>query len=92
VLLYAASDLHDAAKVAAKSSTLNGYSNKELVMYAGSQTARIQAAKAAAKAVLDGGSRLQFEPFCSVSPENLEVAIQLLWVEEVHSVTLLLLL
>ncbi|MFB0906793.1 MAG: RagB/SusD family nutrient uptake outer membrane protein, partial [Spirosomataceae bacterium] len=33
VLLYAASDLHDAAKVAAKSPTLNGYSNKELVMY-----------------------------------------------------------
>ena len=53
VLLYAASDLHDAASLKAKS-TLGSYSNIELVAYtSGDRTSRWVAAKAAAKAVLD---------------------------------------
>ncbi len=71
VLLYAASDLHDATKVAAKSSTLSGYANKELVMYtSGSQTARLQAAKAAAKAVLDMAPGYKLNLSAPVSPEE----------------------
>ncbi len=51
ILLYAASDQHDAGKA---SSILSGYSNPELVAYtSGDQKTRLQAAKAAAKAVLD---------------------------------------
>ncbi|HRI21150.1 MAG TPA: RagB/SusD family nutrient uptake outer membrane protein, partial [Panacibacter sp.] len=51
VLLYAASDLHDATKAKANSSVLAGYSNIELVAYtSGDQQARWQAAKTAAKA------------------------------------------
>lgn len=57
VLLYAASDLHDAGKLAAKSSTLSGYANLDLIAYtSGDQNARYQAAKNAAKAVLDATS------------------------------------
>ena len=57
VLLYAASDLHDAAKLAAKSSTLSGYSKLNLIAYTtGDQMARYTAAKNAAKAVLDASS------------------------------------
>ncbi|KPM49124.1 RagB/SusD family nutrient uptake outer membrane protein [Jiulongibacter sediminis] len=54
VLLYAASDLHDAGKAQANSSTLAGYSDIALVAYtSGDQTTRYNAAKNAAKAVLD---------------------------------------
>ncbi|HEY6978453.1 MAG TPA: RagB/SusD family nutrient uptake outer membrane protein [Chitinophagaceae bacterium] len=54
ILLYAASDLHDANKAKANSPTLSAYSNIELVAYtSGNQSDRWQAAKAAAKAVLD---------------------------------------
>jgi hypothetical protein len=54
MLLYSASDLHDASKMAANSSTLGGFANKELIAHtSGDQTSRWQAAKAAAKAVLD---------------------------------------
>ncbi|HEY0652771.1 MAG TPA: RagB/SusD family nutrient uptake outer membrane protein, partial [Chryseosolibacter sp.] len=57
VLLYAASDLHDMAVASGKSTVLNAYSNKELIGYtSGSQTTRWQAAKDAAKAVLDATS------------------------------------
>lgn len=57
VLLYAASDLHDMTVASGKSATLSGYSNKELIGYtSGSQTTRWQAAKAAAKAVVDATS------------------------------------
>lgn len=57
VLIYAASDLHDMSVAAAKSTVLAAYANKDLVGYtSGSQTARWQAAKVAAKAVLDGAS------------------------------------
>jgi hypothetical protein len=54
VLLYAASDLHDGPTAKAKSSTLSSYSNLDLVAYpSGDRTARWNAAKAAAKVVLD---------------------------------------
>ncbi len=54
VLTYAASDLHDGATVKSKVSTLASFSNLELVAYTtGDRTSRWQAAKAAAKAVLD---------------------------------------
>ncbi len=54
VLLYAASDLHDQATAKAKSATLAGYAKLDLIAYAaGDRTTRWQAAKAAAKAVLD---------------------------------------
>jgi starch-binding outer membrane protein, SusD/RagB family len=57
VLTYAASDLHDMATASAKSSVLAAYPNKDLVGYtSGSQTARWQTAKAAAKAAVDGAS------------------------------------
>lgn len=56
VLLYAASDLHDIPTAKAKSSVIAGYSKPELLGYvSGDRTARWQAAKAAAKAVLDQG-------------------------------------
>jgi hypothetical protein len=54
VLLYAASDLHDAATAKAQSPTLAAYQNIELVAYTGGdRQARWQAAQSAAKAVLD---------------------------------------
>ena len=54
VLTYAASDLHDVATAKGKSSVISGYSNPEYLGYtSGDRTARWQAAKAAAKAVLD---------------------------------------
>jgi hypothetical protein len=54
VLLYAASDLHDGPTAKAKSATISGYANLDLVAYpSGDRAARWQAAKAAAKAVLD---------------------------------------
>nr|WKN37958.1 RagB/SusD family nutrient uptake outer membrane protein [Tunicatimonas sp. TK19036] len=54
VLLYAASDLHDIPTASANSSVISGYSNSALLGYtSGDQTARWQAAQAAAKAVLD---------------------------------------
>jgi starch-binding outer membrane protein, SusD/RagB family len=57
VLTYAASDLHDGATVKSKISSLASYGNIELVAYtAGDRTSRWQAAKAAAKAVLDAST------------------------------------
>ncbi|MBI1225780.1 MAG: RagB/SusD family nutrient uptake outer membrane protein [Bacteroidetes bacterium] len=57
VLLYAASDLHDAATAQSKSSLLAGYSDIALVAYTGGdRNARWQAAQNAAKAVLDAGA------------------------------------
>lgn len=56
VLLYAASDLHDAPTAQMKSPAMGSYSDIELVAYtSGDRTARWQAAQAAAKAVLDAG-------------------------------------
>ncbi|GEO10432.1 RagB/SusD family nutrient uptake outer membrane protein [Segetibacter aerophilus] len=54
VLIYAASDLHDMPTAKAKSPVLAAYAKPELIGYVtGSRTARWQAAKDAAKAVLD---------------------------------------
>jgi starch-binding outer membrane protein, SusD/RagB family len=56
VLLYAASDLHDGPTAKAKSTTLSSYPNLDLVAFpTGDRTTRWQAAKVAAKAVLDAG-------------------------------------
>ncbi|MDQ6843556.1 MAG: RagB/SusD family nutrient uptake outer membrane protein [Bacteroidota bacterium] len=57
ILLYAASDLHDIPTAKANSSAIASYSNPEFLGYvSGDRTARWQAAKDAAKAVLDEGS------------------------------------
>ena len=54
VLLYAASDLHDMPTAKANSPTLSAYSNPEIIGYiSGARAPRWQAAKDAAKAVLD---------------------------------------
>ncbi|MEZ2334325.1 RagB/SusD family nutrient uptake outer membrane protein [Mucilaginibacter sp. RCC_168] len=54
VLLYAASDLHDIPTAKAKSAVISAYAHPELLGYiSGDRTARWQAAKDAAKAVLD---------------------------------------
>jgi hypothetical protein len=56
VLLYAASDLHDVS-TASSSTTISGYSNKELLGYtSGDRKARWQLAKDAAKAVMDAST------------------------------------
>ena len=71
VLLYAASDLHDANTVKAKSATLSSFPNIELVAYnGGDRTARWQAAKNAAKAVLDAGNGYKLELTAPVSAEE----------------------
>lgn len=73
VLLYAASDLHDMSVASAQSATLSGYGNKELIGYtSGSQATRWQAAKAAAKAVLDGAAGYKMN---YVAPAPFEEAV-----------------
>ena len=68
VLLYAASDLHDGPTAKANSSALGAYSNIELVAYTGGdRAARWQAAKAAAKAVLDASSGYKLDLTAPVS-------------------------
>ncbi len=71
VLLYAASDLHDGPTVKAKSSTLGGYSDLALIAYtSGDRKARWEAAKAAAKAVLDAGVGYKMNLTAPVSAEE----------------------
>jgi tetratricopeptide (TPR) repeat protein len=71
VLLYAASDLHDAVAASAKSATLNGFTNKELFAYtSGDRTARWTAARDAAKAVLDATSGYKLNFSAPVTPEE----------------------
>jgi hypothetical protein len=71
ILLYSASDLHDASKMAANSSTLGGFGNKELIAHtSGDQSSRWQAAKAAAKAVLDQTSGYKLDLSAPVSAEE----------------------
>lgn len=71
VLLYAASDLHDAAKASAKSTVIAGYANKEVIAYTtGSQAARWQAAKDAAKVVLDAASGYKLNLSAPVSAQE----------------------
>ncbi len=75
VSLYAASDLHDIPTAKAKSALIASYSNPEFLGYvSGDRTARWQAAKDAAKAVLDeggGGYKLDLS-----APATKEEAIQ----------------
>lgn len=71
VLLYAASDLHDATKASANSTEINGYTNKALLAYtSGSQAARWQVAKDAAKAVLDVSTGYKMNLSSPVSAEE----------------------
>jgi starch-binding outer membrane protein, SusD/RagB family len=71
VLLYAASDLHDAPTVKAKSSVLGSYANLDLIAYpSGDRAARWNAAKAAAKAVLDLGKGYKLDLAAPVSAED----------------------
>ena len=74
VLTYAASDLHDMPTAKAKSATINGFSNPELLGYvSGDQNARWLAAKAASKAVIDlGGFGYKLD---LAAPETKEDAI-----------------
>lgn len=71
VLLYAASDLHDMPTASAKSTTLAGFGNKELVGYVGGdRAARWTAARDAAKAVLDAGTGFKLNLAAPVPPEE----------------------
>ncbi|MGB5499075.1 MAG: RagB/SusD family nutrient uptake outer membrane protein [Maribacter sp.] len=71
VLLYAASDLRDGPTAAANSSVLSSYSNLELVAYtSGDRAARWNAAKAAAKAVLDATSGYKLDLAGPVSAQE----------------------
>jgi hypothetical protein len=72
VLLYAASDLHDIPTAKAKSSAISGYSHPEFLGYlSGDRTTRWQAAKDAAKAVLDAaGTGYKLNLTAPVSPEE----------------------
>lgn len=70
VLLYAASDLRDGPTASANSSAHAGYSNLELVAYTGGdRMARWNAAKAAAKELLDATSGYKLDLNAPVSPE-----------------------
>ena len=71
ILLYAASDLHDIPTASAKSSTISGYSNPEILGYtSGDRTTRWQAARDAAKVVLDRTSGYMTDLTAPVSPEE----------------------
>lgn len=71
ILLYAASDLHDMPTAKSKSAVLNNYAFPELLGYvSGDRTARWQAAKAAAKAVMDNGQGYKLDLNAPVSPEE----------------------
>jgi starch-binding outer membrane protein, SusD/RagB family len=71
VLLYAASDLHDAATAKANSSTLSGYSNIDLIAYTGGdRSSRWRAARDAAKTVLDAATGYKTELSVPASPAD----------------------
>jgi starch-binding outer membrane protein, SusD/RagB family len=71
VLLYAASDLHDGPTVKAKSTILGGYANLDLIAYpSGDRLARWNAAKVAAKAVLDASTGYKLNLTAPVSAED----------------------
>jgi starch-binding outer membrane protein, SusD/RagB family len=71
VLLYAASDLHDGPTVKAKSPTLGGYANLDLIAYpSGDRAARWTAAKTAALAALNAGSGYKMTLTAPVSAEE----------------------
>ncbi len=71
ILLYAASDLRDGATASANSTAHSGYSNLELVAYTGGdRMSRWNAAKAAAKALLDATSGYKLDLSGPVSAEE----------------------
>src|SRR5690606_6553266 len=71
VLLYAASDLRDMTTAAANSPTLAAYGNKDLIGYtSGDRTARWEAARDAAKVVLDATTGYKLNLDAPVSPEE----------------------
>lgn len=71
VLLYAASDLHDANTAQAKSAALGSYSDIALIAYTtGDRASRWQAAQTAAKAALDAGSGYKLDLTAPVSAEE----------------------
>ena len=71
VLLYAASDLHDAGKLQAASSTMAGYGNIDLVAYtSGSQADRWTAARNAAEVVMEASSGYQLDLTEPAAPEQ----------------------
>lgn len=71
VLLYAASDLYDVPTAKANSSVLAAYSKPELLGYvSGDRKARWEAARAAAKAVIDGGGGYKLNLTAPVTPEQ----------------------
>ncbi|GAB4469758.1 MAG: RagB/SusD family nutrient uptake outer membrane protein [Thermoflexibacter sp.] len=69
ILLYAASDMHDAASLRAKAPGIANFANMELLAYtSGDRRARWQAARDAAKAVLDIHSGYKLNLNAPVSP------------------------
>ncbi|GGA83934.1 RagB/SusD family nutrient uptake outer membrane protein [Puia dinghuensis] len=71
ILLYAASDLHDIPTAKGNSSTISSFSNPELLGYtSGDRTARWQAAKDAAWAVLQAGSGYQLGLTAPAAPAD----------------------
>lgn len=71
LLLYAASDLHDVTAAKGKSTLLSGYANPEFFGYtSGDRNARWQAAKAAAKEVMDAGTGYKFALTAPVTPDE----------------------
>ncbi|MBE7174821.1 MAG: RagB/SusD family nutrient uptake outer membrane protein [Mucilaginibacter polytrichastri] len=71
VLLYAASDLHDIPTAKAKSQTISGYATPEYLGYvSGDRTARWNAAKAAALAVITAGTGYKLDLTAPVPAEE----------------------
>jgi hypothetical protein len=71
VLLYAASDLHDMPTAKAKSTVINSFAKPEVLGYtSGDRTARWQAAKDAAKAVIDNGGGYKLDLVAPASAED----------------------
>lgn len=71
VLLYAASDLHDASTASANSPTIANYNNRELIAYtSGDRMARWTAARDAAKEVLDATTGYKLDLVAPVTREE----------------------
>jgi starch-binding outer membrane protein, SusD/RagB family len=71
VLLYAASDLHDATVASANSAAIANYANKDLVAYtSGDQASRWAAARDAAKVVVDAMTGYKMDLVAPVTPEE----------------------
>ena len=70
VLLYAASDLHNATIAKAQSATISSFANPELLCYvSGDPAARWLAAQTAAKAVLDASSGYMLNLSAPLTPQ-----------------------